>query len=113
VGAVAATFWLLLIAHAVTDYPLQGRFVAEYKSPDAPPVHGERIWVWVMSAHALVNAGGVYLVTGSLRLSLAEAVLHWIIDYGKARHAYAFHADQGLHVATKLGLAAAAAWGAA
>jgi Protein of unknown function (DUF3307) len=101
-------FWLLVIAHAVTDYALQSLFMAEYKKPGAPRLDGETIWPWILSAHALVNAGGVLLVTGSVGLSLAEAALHWLIDYGKGRSAYGFHADQGLHLASKLLIAALA-----
>jgi Protein of unknown function (DUF3307) len=106
---VATTFWLLLIAHALTDYPLQGRFIAEHKNPGSPALAGECIWPWVLSAHALINAGGVLVVTGSLTLSALEAALHWLIDYGKGRRAYGFHLDQALHVASKLLLAFAAA----
>ena len=84
--------------------------MAEHKSPGGPSVQGEQIWPWVLGAHALVNAGGVFVVTGSLRLSLAEAVLHSLIDYGKGRRAFGFHADQALHVASKVELALAAGW---
>jgi hypothetical protein len=107
---VAQTFWLLVIAHALTDYPLQGPFIAEYKNPHGPVLGGQRIWPWVLSAHALINAGGVFVVTGSLLLSSLEALLHWLIDYGKGRRAYGFHLDQSLHVASKLLLAGAAIW---
>ena len=51
----------------------------------------------MLSAHALINAGGVLVVTGSLALSAVEAVPHGLIDYGKGRRAYGFHADQALH----------------
>jgi hypothetical protein len=102
-------FWLLLIAHAVTDYPLQGRFIAEHKNPGSPALDGERVWPWVLAAHALINAGGVLVVTGSLALSVLEAAIHWLIDYGKGRRAYGFRVDQALHVGSKLLLAVAAA----
>ena len=106
---VAQIFWLLLIAHALTDYPLQGRFIAEFKNPGGPELDGERVWPWVLSAHALINAGGVLVVTGSLALSVLEAATHWLIDFGKGRRAYGFRVDQALHVASKLLLAVAAA----
>lgn len=110
-SGMLSTFWLLVIAHAITDYPLQGRFIAEYKTPAAPRLGGEVVWPWVLSAHALVNAGGVFLVTGSLALSVAEAVVHWLIDFGKGRGAYGFSTDQALHVASKAALAIAATSG--
>ena len=110
-SGVLSTFWLLVIAHAITDYPLQGRFIAEHKTPGAPRLGGEVVWPWVLSAHALVNAGGVLLVTGSLTLSVAEAVVHWLIDFGKGCRAYGFSTDQSLHLASKAALAIAAGLG--
>lgn len=101
--------WRLLIAHAVTDYALQSLFMAEHKSPGSPRVGGETVWPWILAAHALINAGGVLLVTGSPALAGVEAVLHGLIDYGKGRRAYGFHADQSLHLASKLLIAALAA----
>jgi hypothetical protein len=103
-----AVLWQLVIAHAVTDYALQGRFMAEHKTPDAPRLDGETVWPWILAAHARINAGGVLLITGSPVLSAVEAVLHGLIDYGNGRRAYGFHADQALHVATKLLIAALA-----
>ena len=110
-SGVLSTFWLLVIAHAITDYPLQGPFIAEYKVPGAPRFGGEVVWPCVLSAHALVNASGVLLVTASLTLSVAEAVLHWLIDLGKGRRAYGFSSDQSLHLANKAALAVAAGLG--
>lgn len=101
--------WQLVIAHAVTDYALQSLFMAEHKTPDAPRLDGEAVWPWILAAHALINAGGVLLVTGSPGLSVVEAVLHGLIDFGKGRRAYGFHADQTLHLATKVLIAALAA----
>ena len=100
--------WQLVVAHAVTDYALQSLFMAEHKTPDAPLLDGEAVWPWILAAHALVNAGGVLLVTGSPALSAVEAVLHGLIDFGKGRRAYGFHTDQALHLATKLLIAALA-----
>ena len=100
--------WQLVVAHAVTDYALQSLFMAEHKSPGSPRLEGETVWPWILAAHALINAGGVLLVTGSPKLSAVEAVLHGLIDYGKGRRTYGFHADQSLHLASKLLLAALA-----
>ncbi|MFO1107236.1 MAG: DUF3307 domain-containing protein [Amaricoccus sp.] len=105
-----ALFWQLVIAHAVTDYALQSLFMAEHKAPGSPPLDGEIVWPWILAAHALVNAGGVLAVTGSLPLSMLEAMLHGLVDYGKGRCAFGFHADQSLHIATKVLIAALATW---
>lgn len=92
--------WLLLISHAVCDYPLQGDFLARGKNHKAP-LPGFDWWV-CLAAHCLVQAGGVYVVTGSLRLSVAEFVLHFAIDWLKCDGRTGFLTDQGLHVACKL-----------
>jgi Protein of unknown function (DUF3307) len=110
-SGVLSTFWLLLIAHALTDFPLQGPFIAEHKRPHAPRLDGEVVWPWVLSVHALVNAGGVFVVTGSVGLSVTEAVVHWLIDFGKGRGAYGFSSDQCLHIASKAVLAVATGYG--
>jgi hypothetical protein len=99
---VLEVLWQLVIAHAITDYALQSLFMAEHKAPGSSRVEGEAVWPWILVAHALINAGGVLLVTGSPALSALEAVLHGLIDYGKGRRAYGFHADQTLHLASKL-----------
>ena len=105
------TLWLLLIVHALADYPLQGLFLAETKNPWGPPINGERIWVWTLPAHGLVHAGGVYLVTRSLWLSMAEFVTHVLLDAGRCRGLYGFHVDQTGHVAVKVAIALAVVWG--
>lgn len=116
-------FWML-VGHALADYPLQGDFLAKAKNhrspiPGVPWIHG-LLW------HALIHGGAVALVTGSLVLGCAEAVVHCAIDYAKcdgvfhwsySRFKYrwekttltldggvriAFHVDQALHVLCKV-----------
>jgi hypothetical protein len=49
---------LLLFAHALADYPLQGDFLAQYKNP-WPPIRvagivpKNEIWPWCMGAHCV------------------------------------------------------------
>ena len=98
-------FFLLLIAHCLTDFPLQGDFLAVAKNkylrtPGVP-------WWIAMAAHCLISAGGVYLVTSSLSLGLAEFGLHWWTDQSKNVGAFgagerAFTIDQALHVVSKV-----------
>lgn len=63
----------MVVAHAVCDYPLQGDFLARAKNPTAP-IPGVPWW-WAMGAHAAIHAGGVFVVTGSVSVSLAEFVI--------------------------------------
>ena len=52
---------LLLAAHALCDYPLQGDFLAKAKNP-AQPIPGVPWWC-AMAAHCAIHAGAVLLVT--------------------------------------------------
>ncbi len=102
-----ALLFALVIGHALADYPLQGKFLAIRKNrhikpleygADVPP----NIWVYCLSAHSLVHAGAVWLITGSAALGFAEFVLHWAIDFAKCEKWTNFHQDQGLHLLSKL-----------
>ena len=97
----------LLIAHALCDHPLQGDFLALHKNRKYQRVEGDlidfTIWPYCLTVHALIHAGGVWVVTGSPTLALVELGLHWIIDFLKEEKVYNFHVDQLLHVLCKIG----------
>jgi hypothetical protein len=72
-------FFYLLIGHAVADYALQPPNIARGKNRNIgpgpeydPEAHGpvQPIWVLVMTAHALIHAGAIAIITGSLPLAL-------------------------------------------
>lgn len=94
---------LLFGGHAVCDYPLQGDFLARGKNRNAP-IPGIPWWQ-CLTAHALIHAGMVLLITGSVWFALAELVVHWIADFGKCERWFGFNVDQAIHYACKL------AWG--
>lgn len=103
-------FFLLLLAHAVTDFGLQSPWIAKAKNRHSgppssydPKIHGpvRPIWFIVMAAHAGMNAAGVYVVTGSIFLAILEFVVHYLIDSAKAEGAYNLYVDQSFHVASK------------
>lgn len=71
-------FWLM-VGHALADYPLQGDFLARAKCRCATSFP----WQIALTAHAMIHAGFVAGLTGSIYLGLGELVLHWIIDYAK------------------------------
>lgn len=85
---------MLLAAHWVADYPLQGDFLATAKR--AGPLRA-----YHLIAHAGIQGAGVFLVTGSLVLGLAEWMAHTAIDEAKCRGWTTFAQDQALHVACK------------
>lgn len=97
-------FGLLLAAHALADYPLQGEFIGIYKSRHVqhPHIKERYLWVHLLTAHSLIHAGFVGLITGSLALAWIELVLHWLIDLAKNEKQTNFHQDQALHVLCKL-----------
>ncbi len=105
----ALLFFALLIGHAFGDYPLQGHFLAAGKNRhlDSSTLFGgaagpKFLWVHALTAHCLVHAGIVWLITGSPVLALAELVLHWAIDFARCESWTSFTMDQSLHMTCKL-----------
>lgn len=94
------TFVLLLMAHCLADYPLQGDFLSKAKNPKAP-IPGVP-WYQAMGAHAMIQGGFVYIIMGSLLLGMLEVVAHFVIDCAKCQGRLSFNQDQALHVACKL-----------
>jgi hypothetical protein len=94
------TLFLLLAAHALCDYPLQGDFLARGKN-HRNPLPGVP-WYQCLAAHALIHGGAVALITGSVWLGVAETIAHAAIDYGKSEGAYGFNYDQYLHFLCKV-----------
>ncbi len=93
--------FLLLAAHGVCDYPLQGDFLAKGKNHKLPlpGVPWYQCLVW----HSMIHAGAVVLITGSILLGCCELVAHSIIDFGKCSGWFGFNTDQALHVTCKIG----------
>lgn len=92
--------FLLLAAHAVCDYPLQGDFLARAKNRMAP-IPGVP-WFQALGAHALIHGGAVALITGVWWLGLCEAIAHAWIDDRKCRGSISFNEDQVRHVLCKV-----------
>lgn len=101
------TFFLLLIGHAVADYALQPPNIALGKNRHSGPppgydpgAHGKimAIWPMVMSAHCLVHAGAVYIITGSIFLAAWQFGAHFLIDTLKCERMYNVFVDQFLHL---------------
>ena len=92
-------FLLLLAAHFVCDYPLQGDFLAKAKNETAaiPGVP----WWQAMGAHVAIHGGAVGFITGVWWLGAAEAAAHFLIDRAKCRGLIGFNTDQAAHIACK------------
>lgn len=90
----------LLVGHALCDYPLQGSFLAKAKSHrDGVPGFP---WYQALTAHALIHAGMVAFLTGSIWLGLAEFAIHAATDYLKSEGRIGVNEDQAIHVAAKV-----------
>lgn len=101
-------FWAYLLGHALADFPLQGEFLAFGKDrhADLSAITGGKkwpkgIWLYCLTIHSLVHAAMVWIVSGSVVLSLVEFVVHWVIDLAKNEEITNFYTDQALHIACK------------
>lgn len=97
---------LLIFAHALADYPLQGDFLARAKNRTAP-IPGFPWWQ-ALAAHAVIHAGFVYVITGSLGLAVCEFCIHAITDDLKCRGKIGLNTDQAIHIICKVAWAAIA-----
>ena len=89
----------LLGAHAVADYPLQGDFLARAKNRHAP-IPGVP-WYQALIAHAAIHGLAVGIITRSVRLGVAETVVHAVIDDVKCSGLITYNQDQLLHALCK------------
>lgn len=97
---------MLLVGHALADYPLQGDFIGRFKSWKVKSPLPETIWPYLLTAHSLIHAGFVLAITGSIEFAIFELVIHWAIDFSKCSNWINFHQDQALHVLCKIGYCA-------
>ncbi len=94
-------FFGFAIAHALADFPLQGDYLAREKVRAA--ARSGSTWVIALTAHSLIHAGAVWVVSGLPLLGAVELVLHWAIDWGKGEKRFGAVTDQLLHLACKAG----------
>lgn len=96
----AELLFLLLVGHALADYPLQGQFLAQGKNRHTDL--GRDIWPHALAAHAMIHGGLVTLLTGSAVLGLAETAIHAATDWLKCEGKISFNVDQAIHIACKV-----------
>lgn len=96
------TWFLLLVGHAVCDFPLQGEAIAVNKNRNMKTDLQKSVpWYYWMGAHALTHGGAVALITGMPVLGLLETVCHFGIDFLKCEKIFNIHVDQFLHFVCK------------
>jgi hypothetical protein len=96
-----ALFAAFVVMHVLADFPLQGDYIAKQKARRQADSYS--VWIVALTAHCVIHAGAVWLVSGSLALGGVELMLHALIDIGKGEEKFGLVADQLLHVACKLG----------
>ena len=92
--------FLMIVGHYLADYPLQGNFLAEAKNRNT--VLGKEHWVHALTAHSMIHAGFVAMVTGNMWLGLAEAVAHGLTDFLKCEGKLSLNQDQAIHIGCKV-----------
>jgi len=90
---------LLMAAHCLCDYPLQGDFMAQGKNRNT--AIGRDIWLMILPSHAAIHAGAVLVVTGSAAACIIEFVTHTLIDFLKCEGKITFAQDQAAHLLVK------------
>ena len=101
---LSEAFFLLMVGHALADFSLQSDAMAKgknrHRKPDYIPDGQKYVpcWHYWLTAHALIHGGIVYVLTGDIRLGLAETVLHWVIDFAKCENWTNPNVDQVLHL---------------
>lgn len=118
-----ALLFFLIAAHVLVDFALQSETIASCKCRGSGhPVAKAVPWYYWMTAHALLHGAAIGVVIRwfgynwdiVIGISIAETILHWLIDHFKCLGMFGIHIDQGLHFACKLlwwGLLASGAFG--
>ena len=92
--------FLMIFAHALADYPLQGDFLSTAKNHRAPIVGVP--FYQALGAHSVIHAGFVGLITGSIWLAFAEFIVHAATDYAKCDGRISYNTDQAIHIGSKI-----------
>lgn len=97
----AATMLFLLIgAHALADYPLQGDFLAQAKNRNT--AIGKLFWPHALFAHSMIHGSAVLLITGSMLAACLEVLIHAGTDWLKCEGTISLNVDQAIHIACKI-----------
>jgi hypothetical protein len=95
-----AMLFLMIVGHYLADYPLQGDFLAKAKNRNTDV--GKEHWVHALTAHSMIHAGMVAVVTGNMWLGLAEAMVHGLTDFLKCEGKLTLNQDQAIHLLSKV-----------
>ena len=97
--------YLLIMGHAIADFALQSNEMRKGKNRNHPPENvppGQTpatVWVYWLTAHSMIHAAVVLIITGNVFLSIGELIAHLVIDFFKCENELTVHQDQALHLA--------------
>lgn len=91
---------MLVAAHFLFDYPLQGDFLSKAKNR-ASPLPGVP-WYQALIAHAFLQGAAAAFITGLWWLLIPELVIHGVTDDLKCQGCISFNQDQYVHLGCKL-----------
>ena len=95
--------FLLISAHFMADYSLQGDTMSVQKSYLCSNELSKHVpWYYWLLSHSLIHGLAVFLITHSLAFGVVETIAHFAIDTAKCGKKINIHVDQALHLATKL-----------
>ena len=94
-GSYITILFIMIFFHYLADFPLSKAKNQTDPIPNVP-------WQQVIFAHAFIQAGLVYLVTGMPVLFVTELVCHAVIEYNKSRGEFTFTHGQILHIICKM-----------
>ncbi len=91
--------FLIIFAHVVAETALQPTFMSAGKRRSWSPAGNTLTVPWHhwLAAHAMINAGCIYLATGSLVCGLLELTNHAVIDGLKSWGLINNREDRALH----------------
>ena len=102
------TFLVLLLAHLLLDYPLQGRFLSRAKNRYDPVQHVP--WYQAMFAHTAMHGIAVGLITGIWLFTLLEMAIHWWTDDRMCGGEHTYNQNQAINIFTKFVWAVGSYW---
>ena len=96
----------LLISHFLCDFALQTPWIAQNKNRHNAPKDNalppgqqpQTIWPYVLTAHAMIHAGGTWVAMGEPLAAGFMFLTHWALDYMKCENLWGFHTDQFMHL---------------
>lgn len=100
----AQLLFLLIFAHALADYPMQGPFLSEAKNRNT--ALGKVFWPHALFAHSMIHGGFVLLITGNIWFAGAEVIVHGFTDWMKCENKISLNVDQMVHLICKVAWAA-------